>query len=572
MQHLQNPLKCHVGYTSILFLVVSVFIFTSMPRMLSLESHWSSDETRWLDRSAHFMSAVKKGDFSETLIAYHPGVTTMWIAGLRIFFINVGMNILNLTCARLFIGIFVWVGIGIAWFLIHKLLGQWVALASFVNLAYSPLFLAHTRRVHTDAIATILLLLTVLLFLCYCKSSQQRRYLLFSGIAFGLALLSKSYALILMLWIPICLLIFRNRRKTTKVFLTYIAEIFCFLNCAAITILSLWPIFWKPFFGILTLCLCILTLLLIKGYLKNERHSYVVLLAGITLILVGVSVILNISYVLERVNWAITTPHEVEHFFLGKISNDPGWLFYPFVFTIYSTPLMLPLALIACVRLWKQRKCSSQGTHHFCLALSLLVSIILFTVFLTATSKKFSRYLLPTFPMIEILAAIGLVEGLKWCYTVLCSRFGIDTKLKETLAVLTCIAFFFIQVFPILKLHPYYGTYYNPCWKVTDITKIITFGNDSGLDIAAKYLNQKPNARHMLVKVSPLAAEFVGYYFRGFVYRSDLKTNIVPDYEVVYIRDSQIRHVPQTGTLTGKLEHVITLNGIDHVWIYRIEQ
>ena len=45
---------------------------------------------------------------------------------------------------------------------------------------------------------------------------------------------------------------------------------------------------------------------------------------------------------------------------------------------------------------------------------------------------------------------------------------------------------------------------------------------------------------------------------------------IVPDYEVVHLRESQAGWVPQTGTLNGELEHVITLNGIDYVWIYRI--
>ena len=45
---------------------------------------------------------------------------------------------------------------------------------------------------------------------------------------------------------------------------------------------------------------------------------------------------------------------------------------------------------------------------------------------------------------------------------------------------------------------------------------------------------------------------------------------VVPDYEVVHIRESQAGWVPQTGILNGELEHVITLNGIDYVWIYRI--
>ena len=174
--------------------------------------------------------------------------------------------------------------------------------------------------------------------------------------------------------------------------------------------------------------------------------------------------------------------------------------------------------------------------------------------------------------MLEILAAIVFVEGLKWCYTVLISRFGRPTvaKQKTKLAVLAFTVFFLIQVAPVLAVHPYYGTYYNLCWKVTDITKLITVGEASGLDIAADYLNKAPNAHRMQVQVSPLSTEFVRYYFERFAYRADRRMGRIPDYEVVYIRDSQIGSVPQTGTLNGELEAVITLNGIDHVWIYRI--
>ena len=91
------------------------------------------------------------------------------------------------------------------------------------------------------------------------------------------------------------------------------------------------------------------------------------------------------------------------------------------------------------------------------------------------------------------------------------------------------------------------------------------------MDIAAKYLNQKPNAQKMNVQVSPLATEFVRRYFIGDAYQADRKTARPPDYEVVYIRDSQIGRVPQTGTLNGELECLITLNGIEHVWIYRVQ-
>ena len=122
----------------------------------------------------------------------------------------------------------------------------------------------------------------------------------------------------------------------------------------------------------------------------------------------------------------------------------------------------------------------------------------------------------------------------------------------------------------MVALHPYYGTYYNICWKGTDITKVITVGEASGLDIAANYLNEKKDAQHIHVHVSPLATEFVTRYFRGTLFEPIFAPDSSPHYEVVYIRDSQIGLVPQTGTLNGELEAVITLNGIVHVWIYRI--
>ncbi len=62
-----------------------------------MDAHWSSDESRWLHRSAQFMSAVKQGNFSGTLIAYHPGVITMWVAGLRTFFVDPGVDVENLA-------------------------------------------------------------------------------------------------------------------------------------------------------------------------------------------------------------------------------------------------------------------------------------------------------------------------------------------------------------------------------------------------------------------------------------------------------------------------------------------
>lgn len=553
----------------ILLSTLCFFTLAGVPRFFSLEAYWGSDEGLWLQRSAQFMSTVKKGEFSETLIAYHPGVTTMWLAGLRSFFIDPRVDVENLALARGFIGVLVWVGIGIASLLLYQLFGQWIALASFACLAYSPFFLTQTRRVHTDALATTFILLTVLLFLLSFHNRRRHCYLIFSGIAFGLAVLSKSYALILLPWIPLCLFLFRE--KHTGGLGGYLAESIIFLNCASLTLLSLWPVFWTPIFCGMALCLLGLTCVLFRE-MKGERcPMWLVGVALVGLLLVSIHVTQTASTVFDKVNWAVTTPHEVEHFFLGEVVNDPGWLFYIFVLTIKSTPLMLPLVLLGCILLWKNRKHSEETARHFKTGLALVFGAVLFTICLSATSKKFSRYLLPAFALLEILAAIGFIEGLKWGYTAIGSKARTEApaKYKTALVVVAGVVFFFLQVVPVLVLHPYYGTYYNPYWKVTDITNIITVGDASGVALAAKYIENKPNAPQLRVAVSPLGTDFFQPYFRGFAYNTK-KKYLSADYEVVYIRDSQIKWVPQAGTRGGILEHIITLNGIDYVWIYRI--
>lgn len=416
----------------------------------------------------------------------------------------------------------------------------------------------------------------VLLFLCYCQNRSSFRYLIFSGIAFGLAILSKSYNIIPLPWILLCLFLFRDPHIQTTLWLKQnVIGFLCFLSCSLLTIIALWPVFWTSTFVVLGIFLfgSIYTLskTLKKGAFSLKSLSF--LAPSVVFSVACIRILQTIWTVFDNAGKAVMTPHEVEHFFLGKVANDPGWLFYPFVLTIKSTPLMLPLALVACFLLWKQRKHTEKTTQQFRMALSLVAGIVLFTVCLSATSKKFSRYLLPAFPMLEILGAIGFVEVLKWGYASLRFLFGSEkiAKYKTPLAVIACIGFFLIQVVPVFARHPYYGTYYNICWKVTDITKIITVGDASGLDIAANYLNRKPTDRPLRVQVSPLSKYMFSKYFTGLTRPAGRTGGPPADYEVVYIRDSQIGRVPQTGTLNGELEAIITLNGIDHVWIYRVQ-
>ena len=57
----------------------------------------------WI-HSTVFMAAVEMGVFSETLVTFHPGVITMWLAALRTFFTEPHVSVQGLALARWFIG------------------------------------------------------------------------------------------------------------------------------------------------------------------------------------------------------------------------------------------------------------------------------------------------------------------------------------------------------------------------------------------------------------------------------------------------------------------------------------
>ena len=558
--------------TSSLFLGVCLFVAAGASRLFSLGAHWTSDEGGWLDHSTVFMAAVEMGAFPETLVTFHPGVITIWIAALRTFFTEPHISVQGLALARWFIGVVLLSGIGVAAMLLYRLFGRWVPLIGAVFLSFSPLFLAQSRRVHTDALAAIFVLLTVLSLLLYCGAPQKRRYLIGSGIVFGLACLAKSNSLILLLWVPICFVLFRNREETWRqFFLRGLGAGLCFLSCTLLTVFALWPLFWNPIFLILGLCLLVVTLFAHRELQKEAHGRLALYLASVVVVgVVSGYMVGTVWRVFDGVAWAITTPHNVEHFFLGQVLYDPGWLFYPLVLCIETMPLTLPLAFGACLFLWRKRH--EEGyARQFRIALALVAVVLLFTLCLSLTSKKFSRYLLPAFPILEILAVLGLFEFLKWGYSYIDSRFGTKaTPQKLTFSIVTILCLCLIQIVPVLRLHPYYGTYYNLCFKLTDIRKIITVGAGAGYDLAAKYLNGKPNAQKLHVQTFPQSAQFFLPYFTGQIHWADAGEEDVPDYEVVHLRESQAGWVPQTGTLNGELEHVITLNGIDYVWIYRI--
>ena len=602
----------HFNLIGIIFVTISLLVF--LPREFSRDTAWSSDETYWLSHSRDFMLSTLGGDFSSTAESYHPGVTTMWLGGMSLWTKYKGalaaapvlrsqpfLSPSNLARARLTIALITACSVVIAFLLLKKLFGLRIAAFAGIFLAVDPLFLIQSRRFHTDALAAAFLLLAILALFVFVEKLGRRRYLVISGVCFGLACLSKSSALVLVLWFPF-LVAFSSAESSPAVQFSRNIHAFLTWICVAfLTFFVCWPALWVyqlPIGGIpvsVIVVPCMIGIAVWSGVkLKHLTVSADVVTArnaaksGLLIIGFGLAAVAFIAYkaalpFIHRIRWALTTEHDVLHYFLGEIAYDPGWLFYPLMLSIKSAPLTLPLAAVGAALLWGVRKQTKYAST--CRMYTLLsVFVVLFTLCMLVCAKKFSRYLLPVFPILDILAAIGLsllVDKIT-ALGVAKSQNGKSQASIEKPSLfarwhawkivgVTVIALVFvIQAFPVLRLHPYYGTYYNPLWGVPGITRVCTTGDASGLDLAAEYLNQKPKAEDLVVRVSPLSAEFFGYYFKGKSYRRDRNPGISnPDYEVAYIRDVQIKLV-NLDDIGGTLEHIIRLNNVDYVWIYKL--
>ncbi len=197
-----------------------------LPRGLALDRFVAVDERSWLTRSGNFYLALSRGDLVATFQRYHPGVTTMWLgmagylwrypgypaaaaqiddmsAGVEGFLRDQGREPIDLLAAgRAFVVAATVLTLLLAFRIAVDLLGLLPALIGFLLIAFEPFLLGLTRMLHVDGLSSAFMLLAVLAFLRYCAGANANlrhgtRYLVISGVAAGLAWLSKSPALFL---------------------------------------------------------------------------------------------------------------------------------------------------------------------------------------------------------------------------------------------------------------------------------------------------------------------------------------------------------------------------------------
>jgi hypothetical protein len=570
MQPLRSFLRRRDDFLTLLALVLALWL----PRSLGLDQFVTPDEPLWLTRSANFYDALANGALASTYQREHPGVTVMW-AGTASFLLRypvyrdsqrgqltndefhefMGRGARTVSALQLLItarAILVLVQVlilALAFLYARRLLGLLPATLGFLLIAFDPFHLALTRLLHLDGPFSNLVLLSLLAFIAYLR--QRRKLdLVLSGVVAGLSWLTKTPSLFLVPVVGLLALaqawpssphptVNTVRLPGLQCLWKHIRIGLAWFALAAVVFTVLWPSMW-------------------------------------------VQPLQTLSNLLDGALRVVEAGHNSAVYFNGQVIPDGNlglsyFYYYPLTYLWRSTPLVL-LGLLLSAWGALTRRAPFDRPEARQVAFGLVILVLIFLVGFTLSAKKFDRYLLPAYAPLDILAGMGwtsLVAELVTTSKGFLKTFGSYVAMPMVLLVVALQASFSLRTFP------YYFTYYNPLMGGGQkAPAVMHIGWGEGLDQAARYLNQKPDAAR-LSAISWGSTGCLSYFFIGST-RSilleqttdeiQLRRLLNSDYAVTYINQEQAQLAKPVLDYVAQLkpEHIIWLNGIRYAEIYKI--
>ena len=499
------------------------------------------DELIWVYRSVQFREALLHGQWADTLTTGHPGVTTMWLgaAGIsvqlwlrpfshtpyqwitQLAYYNPDNMVAYaqlshfLTAARLAIVTVNSLGIVAIYNLAQRVFGRWSAILIAVFLALDPFVAGLSGLLHVDALMTTFTTLSLLALASWVKDNGRfPHYLILAALATGLAILSKSPALLLL---PFTALIF-------------------FLNTALDSSnKNLHIPITKTFRdGIIWLAICLVTFFVLFPALWSGPATAVELITS-------------------NANRHIETALRPT-FFLGEMAYEHGLFFYPIVLLFRLSPLVftgLILNIAYCVLriAYSENPYTIRNTYRpFLPTLIFILWPILYIAAITIAEKKFDRYALPAIPALIILAALGWAQlRLKWPKVLLPGLFA-------------------IQFIYLLIALPYPLATYNPLVGGSRMAqRVLTIGWGEAISAAGQWLSAQPEAEQKtaVASIPPALAPF----FSG----QTLPLSKAPQANYRILTASSLQADPAALTKAasqGQLLHTIHFSGLDQAWIF----
>lgn len=521
------------------------------------------DEPWWVISGSNYYYALTHRDFANTRYDYHPAVTTTWAitAGMLSYFPEYrglgqgyfdvrkpnyeeflreqGKDVLTLLRNSRLIQTAVILTFAIlAFYFLQMLVGRLIAFLSIASATLAPFFLGHARLFNHEGMLAVFVLASFLAVYVYLHHDKKILYLLISGASFGLAQLTKSSSIVLIGLLGFMLLISIWRKSETSLLAKclHAAKTFgVWLASAAFIYFILWPSMWVAPAKTLS-------------EVYGNAFSYAFQGARLD--------------ALEEIEETPPAEFNIESRMVGIRLYINYWLSG----TTFITWVGM---ILAGVGLLKKNPLIQKPLMLYLLVLGGLF-IFMFGV---VQGRNYAHYIASSFFAFDILAGIGW--GAAWMYAQ--SKWQILNRTYASVAFV--VALISAQIGFGLPYAPYYFTYKNPLAK-----QPATFGYGEGYNLAAEYLNNKPNARDLRAYVYNGMGTF-SYLFTGEtlvfkrVYLVDESYEQIvqeiqsSDYLVLYpiIREKQ----PETEKLFQAFERIapektIQIYGLDYVYIYNV--
>lgn len=520
------------------FCATAVFALALALRLPGLGLFLTSDErTNTYLGTIQVLEGLLQGNLGDTYWHFYPGVTMSWLgmAGLlaqylpgraagngQALAVFLRQDIAALiVAARLPFALLTAGSVAGLYLLACPLFGRRVALVGAILLAVDPFYLAHSRVIHVDAPTTAFMAVSALSFALFWRGRLSGgpgdlRWAALSGGMAGLAMLTRSPAPYLFIFVPLASLTgwLLERRRGSDGWRRWLLALLVFGGIAALTFFALWPAMWVDPIG-------------------------------------------TMRRMLEQTYGKVEAGHVT--YFLGKVSLDPGPLFYPYVVAFRLTPLTsLGLILGLGRMLFAGRTPGGSRAREASWYWYALAYVVLLFLLGLASAKKQDRYLLPVFPFLDLLAAGGLVGLLDLA--------GARLKGYLPAAVALILGLFFT-----LPRYPYFFTCYNELLGgLQSAVSLVPVGWGEGMEQVGAYLDSLPGAGSLRVAAVP--AQCLRPYFSGQV--EQLHTSrpaMSADYVVLYVNETQ-RLAPSPEIVryfqAGQPEQVIAVDGVPYAWVY----
>lgn len=430
--------------------VVFLLLLSGLPRLLDLGTFLTADEKNWIGRSYEFVRAFKDFRFNDMLQTTHPGVTTLWSSGVSIvavvFLRHIPFSFQNLrhfvTASQFPVALLNTLAVPAMYLLLRKLLpGRWLPFLAAALVALDPFLIGYSRVAHVDSLLASFLWLAALAVMVYVKELYDRRYLIIAALLAAAALLTKVPAIYIIPFFGLVLLVTRPdfirhafwRKARAR-------DLVEWLLLIVLLVMIVWP-----------------ALL----FVPNPQGN-----------------VLQLKR--DFVNAAVT-PHDTNEEYSLNVWHYPAAIITRTTpITLVFTSVLLVVFLWEIIALWRTSEKSSlrllSGNNR--IVLLFIAYAFFFLIMMTLGAKKGDRYILPVWPALDTLAALGI-----GALVIYVRRFVRRTQVVMPIAAVVVIVLLGITVG---RYHPYEIAYSSPLFP-DNLSQELGWGE--GLDQVATWFN-----------------------------------------------------------------------------------